>query len=51
MKKYSELLKKEYIFVYFIYFWVFFAIGALDQQIPLFFADKNDGPLVYGFSL
>lgn len=51
MKKYSELLKKEYIFVYFIYFWVFFAIGALDQQIPLFFADKNDGPLVYGFFL
>lgn len=51
MKTYSELLKKEYIFIYFIYFWIFFAIGALDQQIPLYFADKNDGPLVYGFFL
>jgi MFS family permease len=51
MKNYRELLRKEYIFVYFIYFFVFFAIGSLDQQIPLYFADKENGPLVYGFFL
>lgn len=51
MKSYRYLLRKEYIFIYFIYFWVFFAIGALDQQIPLFFADKENGPLIYGVFL
>lgn len=51
MKKYRELLRKEYLYVYFIYFWVFFAIGALDQQIPLFFTATENGPLVYGIFL
>ena len=51
MKNYRELLRKEYIFIYFIYFWVFFAIGALDQQIPLYFADRDNGPLIYGVFL
>lgn len=51
MKKYRDLLRKEYIFIYFIYFWVFFAIGALDQQIPLYFADRDNGPLIYGVFL
>ena len=51
MKNYRELFRKEYLFVYLIYFWVFFAIGALDQQIPLFFTGKENGPLVYGIFL
>lgn len=51
MKKYRDLLRKEYMFIYFIYFWVFFAIGALDQQIPLYFADRDNGPLIYGVFL
>lgn len=51
MRKYKDLLSKEYIFIYFIYFWVFFAIGALDQQIPLFFSAIDEGSLIYGVFL
>lgn len=51
MKKYKNLFTKEYVFVYLIYFWVFFAIGALDQQIPLFFTTAKNGSVVYGFFL
>ena len=51
LNNYKELFRKEYLFVYFIYFWVFFAIGALDQQIPLFFTSTKNGSVVYGFFL
>lgn len=48
---YRNLLKKEYLFVYAIYFFVFFAIGSLDQQIPLFFDTVENGAVIYGVFL